>query len=285
MPLHWLCTLCLLEALGSFVPGVIGWRRGLLEGSGSRVENPSCSLCAVAKEANCSSQSTWTGNRPSAEKIKIHCDLYCGGLLCRGRRCSPWIGLSAVVVLLRWGEEGLKLGGETGAFFSSLGLLFKTTIFLPPSPLRSTNLAPPALSSFGPFDIFLGLAAQLLFPTNPVSFRNFFKMADEVSHVPRLHGRSLGRREAPRTGWRENPAMPIRMAQIGLPQFAPGFIGGFLETRTHLQLNARGLRLPHTIANSMAPSTTSSRPRPLAMPVPRPPTPCSALLCGRTGLS
>ena len=95
----------------------------------------------------------------------------------------------------------------------------------------------------------------------------------------------LGDKKAPRTGWRENPAMPIRMAQIGLPQFAAGFIGGFLETHAHPTQRSWDPTVPHTNANSMALSTTSSRPRPLAMPVPRPPTPCSALLCGRTGLS
>ena len=164
MLLHWSCTLCLLEALGSFVLGVIGWRRGCWRVRVLESKTLSFSLCAVAKERRiASSRSTWSRNRSRAEKSKFI--VICTVVVSRGRHCNPWIGLSAVdcgcALALR--EEGLKLGGETGAFFSSLGLLFKTTIFLPPSPLRSTNLAPPTLSSFGPFDIFLGLAAPASF--------------------------------------------------------------------------------------------------------------------------
>ncbi len=158
-------------------------------------------------------------------------------------------------------------------FSSAIPSPVKPTLHLPLSPLLDHST-----SSWASLP-------QLLFPTNPVSFRNFFKMADEVSHVPRLHGRSLGRREAPRTGWREDPAMPIGMAQIAICSRFYWWFPRETHTNTHPPNPTLSGSVPHTNANSMALSTTSSRPRPLAMPVPRPPIPCSALLCGRTGLS
>jgi hypothetical protein len=52
-------------------------------------------------------------------------------------------------------------------------------------------------------------------------------------------------------------------------------------------MRTRRLRKPisRIDANLVARSNTPSSTRPLAMPVPLPPTPCSALPCARTGLS